>query len=176
MTESVQRLAELWASVRKEYPETDYEVWEESPFRELKFEPSSSRKGAFAKRLVERWCKDRGFDVAAADGDGFDRRVQGYRFQIKFSTEWEQGFYKFQQIRNETYDYLFCLGVAPQAAHAWVISKEAAFGNCEGQHTGSKGTETRWFQCEPASPPDWLLGCGGTLEEAAAALKALGKK
>ena len=176
MTNSTQRLAELWASVKNDYPESDYEVWKDSPFRDLKFEPSSSRKGAMAKRLVEKWCADRGFEVKPADAKSFDRRIQGYRFQIKFSTEWENGFYKFQQIRNEPYDYLFCLGVAPQAAHAWVVSKESAFGNCEGQHTGAEGTETRWFQCDPTTPPEWLLGCGGSLDEAAAAVKALGKK
>lgn len=173
VNKSTQRLAELWASVKSQYPESDYELWQESPFRDLKFEPSSSRKGAMAKRLVEKWCTDQGFDVKAADAIGFDRKIRGYRFQIKFSTEWEQGFYKFQQIRDEPYDYLFCLGVAPQAAHAWVVSKEAAFGNCEGQHTGSQGTETRWLQCSAATTPEWLLGCGGSLEDAAAVLKAL---
>ncbi|MDA8399734.1 MAG: hypothetical protein M0008_06755 [Actinomycetota bacterium] len=47
--------------------------------------------------------------------------------EIKVSTLWQSGVYKFQQIRDQEYDYLLYLGVPPFDAHAWLLPKSVLF-------------------------------------------------
>ena len=98
--------------------------------------------------------------------------VNRRRIAIKFSMIWEEGVYTFQQIRDQRYDLLICLGVSPFDAHSWVFSKEFLLenrGNLEGftfQHRGRDGIDTAWIHVDPAAPQDWLAEHGGTLPEA----------
>ena len=36
---------------------------------------------------------------------------------------WQTGTYKFQQIRNQNYRFVVCLGISPHDAHCWIIPK-----------------------------------------------------
>ena len=49
---------------------------------------------------------------------------RAFRTEIKFSTLWAKQFYKFQQIGDQNYEFLVCLGVSPFTAHAWVFEKQ----------------------------------------------------
>jgi hypothetical protein len=182
MTEkTITRDSELLATaadfIRPEF-EKDKSPWAGSRFEWVLRLPSAS-KGKLGKRLVNQWCALKGLTINSSPDSQADMMINGHRVEIKFSTLWETGIYKFQQIRDQNYEYAVCLGISPFEAHCWVISKKVLKQNVIGhlgQHTGSKGQETAWFPVNPQSPPDWLLPFGGTLEEAYQVLKSLSKK
>ncbi len=92
-----------------------------------------------------------------------DRLVNSHKIEIKLSTLWESGVYKFQQLRDQDYEYALLLGVSPQIAHAWLVPKTVAMQRSTPQHGGARGTDTRWISFPAASPPEWLLKFGGSL-------------
>ena len=153
-------------------------LWQGSPFEWILSLPSGS-KGKLGKRLVNQWCAIKGLSIDSSPDSQADMLINGHRVEIKFSTLWEVNIYKFQQIRDQNYEYAVCLGISPFEAHCWVVSKkilrEYVIGHL-GQHTGSKGQETAWFAVNPQSPPNWMLPCGGTLEHAYKVLKSLSNK
>lgn len=152
--------------------------WSGSPFEWVISLPSAS-KGKLGKRLVNQWCAIKGLSTTNSPDSQADILINGHRVEIKFSTLWEANIYKFQQIRDQNYEYAVCLGISPFDAHCWVISKSIlrkfVIGHT-GQHTGSASQETAWFEVDPQSPPDWLAPCGGTLEQAYKVLKNLSNK
>lgn len=156
----------------------DESIWAQSPFEWVLTLPSAS-KGKLGKRLVYQWCAIKGLSIDSSPDSQADMMINGHRVEIKFSTLWEASIYKFQQIRDQNYEYAVCLGISPFEAHCWVISKKIlkqfVIGHM-GQHTGSGGQETAWFAVNPHSPPSWILPCGGTLEEAYKVLKSLSSK
>ncbi len=153
-------------------------AWQGSPFEWILSLPSGS-KGKLGKRLVYQWCAVKGLSIDGSPDSQADMLVNGHRVEIKFSTLWEANIYKFQQIRDQNYEYAICLGVSPFEAHCWVVSKKIlkqyVIGHL-GQHTGSAGQETAWFAVNPHSPLPWILQCGGTLEQAYKVLKSLSSK
>jgi len=155
--------------------EDDFKGWNGSPFEwVLKLPPGS--KGKLGKQLVYQWCALKGLAVDKCPDSEADMLINGHRVEVKFSTLWRIGIYKFQQIRDQNYEYSICLGISPSEAHCWVISKailkEYVIGHL-GQHTGSKGKDTAWFPVNPKAPPNWLLPFGGTLEQAFKVLRNL---
>jgi hypothetical protein len=152
--------------------------WNGSPFEWATKLPSGS-KGKLGKRLVYQWCAIKGLSIDSSPDSDADMLINGHRVEIKFSTLWEIGIYKFQQIRNQNYEYAVCLGVSPFEAHCWVISKkilkEHVIGHL-GQHTGAKGQDTAWLTVNPQNPPEWLSNCGGKLEDAYKVLKSLSSR
>ncbi|MGB9593310.1 MAG: hypothetical protein ACPL7R_04125 [Anaerolineae bacterium] len=130
--------------------------------------------GKIGEQLVAGWCAAKGLDVVASGDSEADRIIAGRRVEIKFSTLWASGVYKFQQLRDQNYDFAICLGISPFDAHCWVIAKpvlrEHVLGHTP-QHRGRAGTDTFWISLRPASSPEWLRGCGGSLAEAYAILK-----
>lgn len=147
--------------LRQEYDQTS-QAWKNSPFAWLKSQPSR-RVGAIAERLVEMWLKEKGFDVKPSQNSDFDRYVGDTKLEIKFSTLWEGGFYKFQQLRNQAYDKVFCLGLSPMEVHGWIVPKFEALKHAEGQHTGKSAIDTRWLTIYPSKVEDWLHPYGGDL-------------
>ena len=166
------------ANYIKDEFEKDTSAWYGSPFEWALRLPSGS-KGKLGKRLVYQWCAIKGLSIDSSPDPEADMLVNGHRVEIKFSTLWETGIYKFQQIRDQNYEYAVCLGISPHDAHCWVVSKQILRKNVighMGQHTGSAGQETAWFAVPPQSPPDWLSPCGGTLDQAYKVLKSLSSK
>lgn len=155
--------------------EMDYGAWENSPFEWVLKLPAGS-KGKLGKHLVYQWCAVKGLSVDRSPDSQADMLINGHRVEVKFSTLWKVGIYKFQQIRDQNYEYSVCLGVSPFEAHCWVISKailkQHVIGHM-GQHTGLSGQETAWFSVNPSKPPEWLLPCGGILDNAFSVLKSL---
>jgi hypothetical protein len=149
--------------------------WVGSPFEWIINLPSGS-KGKLGKLLIKQWCALKELSVDRSPDSEADLKVNGHRVEVKFSTLWKTGYYKFQQIRDQNYEYAICLGVSPHVAHCWVVSKSILRQNIighKGQHTGSAGQETAWFAVNPNSPPEWLAPCGGTLEQAFIVLRNL---
>lgn len=158
--------------------EKDYLAWVGSPFEWVLKLPAGS-KGKLGKHLIYQWCAVKGLSVDRSPDSQADMLVNGHRIEVKFSTLWKSGVYKFQQIRNQNYEYAICLGVSPFDSHCWVIEKDLllkyVIGHM-GQHTGIKGMDTSWITVNPNKPPIWLAECGGTLGQAFLVLKRLKRK
>lgn len=152
--------------------------WDGSPFEWVLSLPSGS-KGKLGKRLVYQWCALKGLSTENSPDSDADMLVNKHRVEIKFSTLWKAGIYKFQQIRDQNYEYCILLGVSPYEAHCWVVSKSIlkkhVIGHL-GQHTGSTGQETAWLTVNPKDPPNWLIPCGGSLEDAYKVLISLSRR
>lgn len=155
--------------------EKDRSEWHGSPFEWVLNLPTGS-KGSLGKRLVKQWCALKELAVDRSPDSDADMLINGHRVEIKFSTLWKTGIYKFQQIRDQNYEYSILLGVSPFEAHCWVVSKlilkQHVIGHL-GQHTGLGGQETAWLSVNPNDPPSWLIKCGGNLEDAYKVLKSL---
>lgn len=166
------------ANYIKEDLEKDYLSWKDSPFEWVLRLPAGS-KGKLGKHLVYQWCAVKGLSVDRSPDSQADMLVNGHRIEVKFSTLWKAGVYKFQQIRNQNYEYAICLGVSPFEAHCWVISKSLlekhVIGHL-GQHTGISGQDTSWITVNPKLPPDWLIQCGGSLDDAFLVLRSLKRR
>lgn len=134
--------------------------WVGSPFAWIKDLPSRTR-GKVGEQLIEYWCTEQNFDVRPSPDSDADRIINGLRVEIKSSTLWQSGIYKFQQLRNQGYDVVICLGLSPYDVHCWVLSKEIIFkqwrsGGIGGQHGGSQATDTAWLTVKPNAPQTWL--------------------
>jgi hypothetical protein len=142
--------------------------WAGSPFAWIRT-CKSRRVGKIGEQLIAGWCAAKGLDVTSSDNSGADRVIAGRRIEIKFSTLWESGIYKFQQFRDQDYEFAVCLGISPFDVHCWVISKNVLRQHVIGhtpQHTGKGGVDTFWLSFKAALPPAWLGTCGGSLAAA----------
>ena len=94
--------------------------------------------------------------------------------QIKTSSLWRGGFYKFQQIRRtDKFDLLFCFGISPGNVHCWIIERYLIindigfwedFEGLENQHANEE--TTRWLKVNPKNVADSLKPWGGELDVA----------
>ena len=165
----VQMLASLAAALKSDYVQKGTtDPWAGSPFAWIRSRPSR-QVGKIGEQLVAGWCAAKGLDVTSCGDSDADRVIAGRRVEIKFSTLWASGIYKFQQLRDQDYEYAICLGVSPFDAHCWVISKEVLREHVIGhtpQHTGRGGTDTFWLSVNVDAPAPWLQNCGGHLTDA----------
>ena len=149
--------------------------WIGSPFAWIRELPSGA-KGKLGKQLISSWCAAKGLATASPKDSDADLLINNHRIEIKFSTLWKTGIYRFQQIRDQNYEHLVALGISPFEVHCWVISKSVLKKNVIGhspQHTGASGSDTFWIGFKPHNPPEWLSGCGGDLDGAHKILKSL---
>jgi hypothetical protein len=164
----VQMLASLAEALQADYLSRADAIWTGSPFAWIRTRPSRQR-GAIGEQLVAGWSAAKGADVLRSPDSEADRIINGKRVEIKFSTLWESGVYKFQQIRDQRYDHLVCLGVSPFDAQCWVLPKDVlklhVIGHM-GQHLGAAGTDTSWLSFRPTSPYPWMARFGGQLADA----------
>jgi hypothetical protein len=165
----VRILATIAGTLKSDYVrEGSDDPWAGSPFAWIRTRPSR-QVGKIGEQLVAGWCAAKGLDVTRSSNSEADRIIAGKRVEIKFSTLWESGIYKFQQLRDQDYDFAVCLGISPFDAHCWVISKAVLCQYVIGhtpQHTGKGGTDTFWLSIQATAPPAWLKPCGGSLAAA----------
>lgn len=152
--------------------ETEYERdagWEHSPYKWILGQPSGT-KGAIARRLVALWAAGSSKMLTQSTIDGqILLHDSASKYQIKFSTMWGTGSYRFQQFRKGTYDHMILFGLAPRDMNIWIVPREAIATHIvgsNGQHTGSGAAETDWFEVDPSDVPEWLQDWGGTLTNA----------
>lgn len=166
----VRQLAEIADELRPNYVRPEKKaLWKDSPFGWIVPMVTSRQIGAIAETLIERWCRANGVTVSRSPDSDADRIVAGRRVEIKYSSLWETGIYKFQQFRDQNYEHAICLGVRPYSANCWVISKEVLLQHVighTGQHAGKGARDTFWLAFQADEAPDWLRPCGGTLGEA----------
>jgi len=173
----VKGLASEAGSLEAEYAASD-DDWAESPFAWVKKRPSR-QVGKIGEQLVSGWLAARGFNVLRSPDSDADRLIEGRRVEIKFSTLWKNGSYKFQQLRDQNYEIAVCLGVSPFDAHCWVLEKSEILrqwrdtGNIQSQHGGANGRDTAWITVDPTAVPAWLSPHGGRLRDAMRALSTL---
>lgn len=170
----VRLLAAIAASIESDYT-SDEDEWLGSPFGWIKQKPSRT-VGKIFEQLVSGWCAAKEFDVTAPPNSDSDRVIGGLRAEIKGSTLWKGGGFKFQQIRDQAYDIVICLGILPFDAQCWVIPKDILMRHPEGvvsQHGGQSGTDTSWLGFDAGDPPLWLRQWGGRLSEAHQVLRNL---
>lgn len=122
-------------------------LWKGSPF-EYVHSLTSRQKGAFGEKLLSDYFIAKGHHVEKPKGKDYDRLINGYKCEIKMSTLWSGGHYAFQQIRHGDWDYLLCLGLSPHAAHFYYAQRDI-LGYLSGQHTGARGTDTKWMHIRP---------------------------
>lgn len=171
-----QRFADLAEEIRQSYRASDDGEWTESPFAWIRPSMPSRRVGAIGEKLVSAWCLELGLDVVRSPDREADRLISGNRVEIKFSTRWQNGEYRFQQIRDQNYDFLFALGLSPFAVRAWLIPKDVLLEHVigrMGQHTGAGASETNWLAVRAGEEPRWLQPCGGDLSAASEVLLRL---
>jgi len=165
----VQLLATISATLSEDYAE-DEAAWLGSPFAWIKSRPSR-QIGAIGEQLVAGWCAAKGLDVTKSPDSNADRIIEGRRVEIKFSTLWKNGGYKFQQLRDQNYQLAICLGLSPFDAHCWVLPKQLILDNwgtapgLVSQHGGQTGSDTAWLSVDPNNVPEWLKPQGGSLRQ-----------
>lgn len=150
------RLAGIAADLREDYTDPAEDIWTKSPFGWIRTR-SSRQRGKIGEQLIAGWCAARNLNVERSPDADADRLIEGHRVEIKFSTLWENGIFKFQQIRDQNYEFLICLGIAPFDARAWIFRKrDIPFRTLSHQHGGVRGSDTWWISVEPNRPPRWM--------------------
>jgi hypothetical protein len=144
--------------------------WSASPYRWLR-ELQSRTRGKAGEQIVTTWLQGEGFTVGPAGSSNSDRRIELAEVEIKLSTRWENGEYRFQQIRDQKYKYVILLGVSPDQLNVWILPKKVALRYSTPQHTGKGGAETRWLCFTAENPPSWLTRYGGSPESGLIAAK-----
>jgi len=102
-------LIEAANSLQAGYPDPD-SAWRDSSFAWIKARPSR-QVGVIGERLVAAWLESKGLTVERSPDAECDRVIQGKRVD------------RFQQIREQNYNLVICLGLSPFDAHCWVIPK-----------------------------------------------------
>lgn len=171
-----QLMSALSTSLAPMYAPREDDPWIGSPFEWILRVPSRS-KGAIGERLVAGWAEEKGFSVMRSRNSDADRIINGHRVEIKLSTLWETGGFKFQQIRDQDYDFCLCIGISPFEVHAWLLPKSTlrdhVIGHM-GQHTGATGRDTSWLGFRKNEPFEWMLPYGDRLADVARLLEANG--
>jgi site-specific DNA-methyltransferase (adenine-specific) len=159
------------ASYLQENFETKSEQWKNSPFEWLR-QLSARQKGSLGRILISSWCESKGLVVEKTKDSSENLEIKGNKIALKFSTLWTSGIYKFQQIREEGYDYVLCFGISPFEAHAWVFERQYVLDNARKQHRTGKGAEY-WISVHPQIPKEWTKKGGGSLDSALRILRKL---
>lgn len=150
--------------------------WIGSPFEWILHVPSRT-KGAVGELLVQEWARAKGLHVGRSSSSDADRIINGHRVEIKMSTLWSNGGFKFQQIRDQDYDLCLCLAISPFEVNAWLLPKdvllEYVIGHM-GQHTGAAGSDTAWLGFPSTSPYAWMEPYGDRLADVEALLRGAG--
>ncbi len=170
----VRLLAGIGGTIEADFPLN--EEWGGSPFSWITLRPSRQR-GKIGEMLVAGWLAAKNMSVAPSPDSQADRIVNGRRVEVKLSTRWKNGQYKFQQIRDQRYEFIVCLGICPYDAHCWVVPKDEIMrrwksgDGVHSQHGGQAGVDTAWLSFAVEHPPAWLREYGGSLSDAFQVLK-----
>ena len=152
-TEEYRELVSISQALSREYQDENKQ-WQGSPFEWIKYRSSRSI-GAIGEKIVSSWLALHDFNISRSPDSQADRLVEGKRVEIKFSTQWKNGIYLFEQIRDQNYDFAIFLGISPHDAHCWVVPKQDIIRMWKvervlvSQHGGAKGSDTTWARLSP---------------------------
>jgi len=164
--------AALAAQLEAETVRSGADPWADSPFRWIRA-LAPRTKGKVGEQMSAQLVTARGVVVTDAATSDADRVFDKVPVEIKTSTLWDTGTYRFQQIRPaQAWDVLWCLGLSPHAVHCWAIPKQTAVAHAIGQHSGQSASETMWLEIDPAALGGWLAPYGASVDRAVAALAA----
>ena len=158
-------VARLSAELQEEMLDDSADVWMASPFAWIREQPSA-RKGAIAVAILRTWATDSGLTTTRAKNSDHDLIIEELKIEVKLSTLWANGDFRFQQLRDQDYEHVCLLGLEPQAVRLWIVPKTVVLDHARGQHTGESGRDTAWLNFKAASPPSWLNSYGSTLSAA----------
>jgi len=153
----------------EQYPEDTR--WINSPYKIFHIHKSKVA-GSIAEKFTQKLLKSLGVEdvlpraktTKECPASSHDFRIGSKRIELKMSTEWQgAGTFRFQQIRDQAYDFCIFLGVTPVSLYLWCIPKRIAWQNCKGQHGGKSAKETKFVDFIPQDPPEWLKPYGGLL-------------
>ncbi len=148
----------------------DGKLWAGSPFAWIRTK-SSRRRGKIAEQLLSGWAAAKGLNVERSPDAEADRLIERRRVETKSSTRWATGCFRFQQLREQNYEYAVLLGIMPFDVRCWVVPKGLAIRKATPQHTGRRGRDTFWLSFDAADAPSWLRQYGGPLRKALAIMK-----
>lgn len=146
----------------------EFSQWEDSPVKFIHTLPPAT-KGSLGRKIAEFWAQNNGYEARI---EYVDKQhyvlIDGCRFQVKMSTPWDTGTYRFQQIRDTDFDCGFFIGVSAHDIHVWIIPKEVldthVIGSL-GQHTGQDASDTWWLEVNVNAVPAWLEEYGAQLSD-----------
>lgn len=134
------------------------DIWKNDPFQFVFNFPSRSR-GKFGENLLSAFLTRKGCTVDRPTNTDYDLLLnKKYKCEVKFSTLWQTGKYVFQQIRDQDWDFLLCLGISPNATANFWYARKDIYKELRGQHTGGKGLETKWIHIRPNDSFEKLQG------------------
>ena len=141
------------------------DYWKNSPFEWIVRLPARS-KGKYAREIIIEWLREEGLEIEKEKSTSEEIiHFRGKRIAVKYSSLWtDGGFYRFQQIRADGPEFIFCLGISYSNVDCWIIEKELAIQYGAKQHRGASSSEY-WLQINPTDLPDWLKNKGGDLKE-----------
>ncbi len=137
------------------------DIWQNSKYEVLK-RTDSSRKGRIFKSIVRSQLLSQGFEVGPG-GKGYSLLVDGIPVEVKGSTLWENGEFRFQQLRQfDAFKRAVLVAVSPNKIHMWYVTREDLarrlfHGTRHGQHGGqSNRTGTFWLRMRSGVVPSWF--------------------
>jgi hypothetical protein len=142
--------------------------WPDSAF-DWTLRVATGTRGAIGRQLAEAWIASMGIPTGRLSE--YNRHyvlAWNYRIQVKTSTLWDSGNFRFQQIRDQNYDFLLCLGLMPTDVSAWLIPKQTVIEHLDGvggQHTGASARETLWMNPVPGANGTWIDEYGDQLSD-----------
>ena len=92
-TKEYQEIVQISNTLYNEYLEEN-SIWKNSPFAWIKQRPSRTI-GAIGEKIIASWLSMHDFSVSRSPDSDADRIVENKRVEIKFSTLWENGSYRF---------------------------------------------------------------------------------
>ena len=164
-------------NIKGEFDTPEDAEWSDCSLKWIRSKPSAT-VGKIGRTLVKALC-DSAF--LPAKPVGYSLVLKGKILQVRTSTGWSGGGFKFQQLRHESYAAVFCLGITPHKVFAWVIPKGVIF-KADGtiltkdgltpQHKGKGGSDTAWINVDVQSVPPWMTQYGDSIAKAMTVLKA----
>ena len=126
---------------------------------------AAGTKGKLGRQLVIELCRDEGLTAIQRR---FLVYVENKAVSVKCSVLGLEGNYFFENVKEDGYQFLFCLGISPHDVHAWVIPSEKLQ---EAKHQHGKADQ--WMIVAPNNPPELFRECGpsGEIDEALKALR-----
>lgn len=173
-------LAQQSAVICQQYSNAPTEedlAWQGSPFDWFR-KRASATKGKIGRDLVFSMVEAVGFQPGRR---GMAIEVNRRIIRVKLSMMWGGGSLTFEQIKNDNFDYLACLGLYPDSSYGWLIPKDELIVDgaaqeregFSGQHTApGRDPSDFWLQnLSVSNPYPWLKPYGGTTGQMSSAMK-----